>query len=103
MRVPMVLLAIVAATVQARAATDDDCSGGAPVVVSGSIDEVVTTDATSAEIILDRSTGACGVDAIRTEVVPGTCVKGRRVTGGGYCSHVARRHMDMARSQRRAV
>jgi hypothetical protein len=54
--------------------------------VIGVIDEVVTTDPSEPELILDRLGGKCLVDAIRLEgsaPVPAACVEGRRVAAEG--------------------
>jgi hypothetical protein len=80
----MAILLSVALYTGVAAGPKDYCAGGENVEVSGILDEIVTTDPASPELILERSTGTCAVDAIRIEgAVPVTCREGGPVSGEG--------------------
>ncbi len=84
MRIRSAALLLAAAPLPANAVSGTYCPAGETVEVSGLISEVATWDPALPEIILERSTGACAVDAIRVNgSVPDTCTEGRQVTGGG--------------------
>lgn len=86
MRIVLTVALIVAAAAQAGAEPKGYCPGGEVVEVTGLINEVVTTDPASPELLLEQVRGTCLVDAVQLEgpqPLPGTCVEGRRVTADG--------------------
>lgn len=90
MRGPVAILLVVLFSAEVAAGPDDDCPGGEIVEVTGILDEIVVTDPAAPELILERSTGSCAVDAIRIEgAAPDNCREGGRVSGEGTV-HVSR-------------
>lgn len=84
MRIRLAALCLATVPLPANAASDTSCPAGETVEARGLISEIATWDPALPEIILERSTGACAVDAIRVNgQVPDTCAEGRHVTGAG--------------------